>query len=304
MTKKLLDFKTDPVQALTLEELKETIDERNIGGNPVSGIVHHVLLERLKEMLEQNDLPYEMMPVYATSGGASAFPGVTKFPVVESQFGKGSLQAHVLRRLITGFNIMRGETEETTQSIAVAYHQQGIQVAFGPNVKICRNQCIYGSRNRFQTYGDDKMSVERLFQIVTEWIHNYDAIRSRDLAILENMKKLMLNYENVCDIVGELTLKRLAKDSLHIASEFILQQDQISKLSSKYLEYLKGGSKGLDFSRGIILYDFYNMITEMYKPEHTDLPNIIGRNHLLGDYLIDKFELAKDVEEVEFIEVE
>jgi hypothetical protein len=33
------------------------------------------------------------------------------------------------------------------------------------------------------------------------------------------------------------------------------------------------------------------MCTALLKPEFTDLPNIIGRNHLLGDYLINKFEL-------------
>lgn len=35
------------------------------------------------------------------------------------------------------------------------------------------------------------------------------------------------------------------------------------------------------------------MYLNLHKPEFTDLPNIIGRNHLLGDYLIEKFELAE-----------
>jgi len=291
MTKRLLDFKENPVQELSLTELKETIDERNIGGNPVSGIVHYVLLERLQSMLEENNLKFEPMPIYATSGGASSFPGVTKFPLLEQQYGEGALQAYVLRRMITGFNILKGEDDETTQSIAVAYHQQGIQVAFGPNVKICRNQCIYGAKNRFQTYGDDKLSVERLFQVVTEWIHNYDEIRKHDLTVLNNMKKIILGYNSVCDIIGELNLKRVAKDSLHLTTEFILQQDQISKLSTKYLQFLQGETKTLNYNLGLTLYDFYNMMTEMYKPEFTDLPNIIGRNHMLGDYLIEKFDL-------------
>jgi predicted transcriptional regulator len=292
MTKRLLDFKENPVQVLRLEELKETIDERNIGSNPISGIVHFVLLERIQEMLIKAQFDFEMEPIYATSGGASAFPGVTKLPVLEAQYGEGALQAHILRRMITAFNIKKGETDDTTQSIAVSYHQQGIQVAVGPNVKICRNQCIYGAKNRFQTYGDGKLEVERLFQIVSDWILNYDEIRARDVAILENMKKVVLNYGNVCDVVGELNLIRVAKDSLRLRPEYILQQNQIGDLSSTYLKFLQGDNKALDYNKGITLYEFYNMCTEMYKPEFTDLPNIIGRNHLLGDYLIEKFELA------------
>lgn len=291
MTKRLLDFKGNPVQTLNLVELSETIDERNIGGNPVSGVVHYVLFQRLQELLTENKLKFEMMPIYATSGGASSFPGVTKLPALEEKYGEGALQAHVLRRMITGFDLKRGETDETTQSIAVAYHQQGIQVAFGPNIKICRNQCIYGASNRFQTYGDGKLELDRLFQIVTEWIHNYDEIRKHDLMILSNMKKYVLDYAGVCNLIGELNLKRVLKDNLHVTSEFILQQNQISEISTEYLKFLKDGNK-LNYQKGMTLFTFYNMCTELYKPEHTDLPNIIGRNHMLGDYLIEKYDLA------------
>lgn len=291
MTKRLLDFKENPVQTLSLNELKETVDERNIGSNPISGIVHYVLLERIHDMLDKAKLKFDMEPIYATSGGASAFPGVTKLPVLEQQYGEGSLQAHILRRMITAFNIKKGETEETTQSIAVAYHQQGIQVAFGPNIKICRNQCIYGAKNRFQSYGDGKLDVERLFQVMSDWILNYDEIRARDVAILENMKNVVLTYPNVCDVIGELNLIRVEKDSLRLRPEYILQQNQIGDISTTYLKYLQGDNKTLDYQKGLTLYEFYNMATALLKPEFTDLPNIIGRNHLLGDYLINKFEL-------------
>jgi hypothetical protein len=291
MTKRLLDFKDNPVQELTLQELKETVDERNVGGTPIAGITHFVLFERIYDMLERAKMPFEMGPIYATSGGASAFPGVTKISALESNYGDGALQAHILRRMITSFNITKGEDNDTTQSIAVAYHQQGIQTAFGPNIKICRNQCIYGSSNRHQTFGDNKVAVEALLQIISDWLLNYDEIRKRDLVILNNMKKIILPYPEVCNVIGELNLYRVSKDSLKIRSEYILQQNQIGDLSARYLTFLKTGDNKLDYNKALTVYDFYNMCTEMYKPEHTDLPNIIGRNHLLGDYLIEKFDL-------------
>jgi hypothetical protein len=293
MTKRLLDFKLKPVQSITLAELRETIEEKNIQGNPLMGVFHHVLFSTIAQLLEANKFEYTMEPIYATAGGASQLPGVTKVVHYEEEYGEGALQAHVLRRMITAFNIKRGEDEETTHSIAVAYHQQGIQVAFGPNIKICQNQCIYGSGNRFQTYGDNKMDIDRLYQVVTEWIHDYDVIREKDLMILNKMKEIVLNYSSVCDMIGELSLKRVAKDSLHIITEFILQQNQISDLSTKYLEFLCDGTKNLNLQKGLTLYEFYNICTSMLKPELTDLPNIIGRNHLLGDYLIEKFELSE-----------
>jgi len=108
------------------------------------------------------------------------------------------------------------------------------------------------------------------------------------------MKAVILNYPNVCDIIGELNLYRVSKDALRIRSEYILQQNQICDLSTRYLNFLKVSDNKLDYSKGLTLYEFYNMCTDMYKPEHTDLPNIIGRNHMLGDYLIEKFQLENE----------
>jgi hypothetical protein len=109
------------------------------------------------------------------------------------------------------------------------------------------------------------------------------------------MKKILLNYPNVCDIIGELSLYRVAKDALRIRSEYILQQNQIGDLSTKYLEFLKVADNKLDYTKGMTLFQFYNMCTALYVPEHTDLPNIIGRNHMLGDYLVEKFQLENEL---------
>ena len=75
-----------------------------------------------------------------------------------------------------------------------------------------------------------------------------------------------------------------------------MQQNQIGDLSTAYLKFLQGEDNHLDYQKGLTLYEFYNMCTNMYTPEHTDLPNIIGRNHLLGEYLIEKFELVEEKE--------
>lgn len=298
LTSRLLDFKDNPVQELSLNELKETVDERNIGGNPIGGVVHFVLLERIYDMITKSGLEFKMGPIYATSGGASSFPGVTKIKPLEEKYGDGALQAHILRRLITSFELFRGEDEDTTQSIAVAYHQRGIQIAFGPNIKVCQNQCIMGAGNRFQTFGDDKLVVEEILTKIYYWLGNYDDIRGHDVAILNRMKEIVLTYDNMCDLLGELTMYRIGRDELRIHSEYMLQQNQINDIAIQYLKFLIKDDNKINYNHTITLYKFYNMCTELYKPEFTDLPNIIGRNNLLGDYLIGKFILRDNMVEV------
>ena len=61
MTKRLLDFKENPVQTLTLQELSETVDERTVGGIPIGGITHFVLLQRIADMLTENKLTVEQI---------------------------------------------------------------------------------------------------------------------------------------------------------------------------------------------------------------------------------------------------
>lgn len=290
--KEILNFKDNKVESITLDELKMTIEETSVGREPINGISHTDLFTAIISIFDNSGLDYRMDNIYASDGGVKQYPGVALIPKYEKEYGENNIQAYLLRRMITAFYINDDENDISNHSLAVAYHQNGIQVAFGPNIKVCKNQCILGRGMVAQTYGNGKLDPQKLLEVITGWLKDYQRHRERDMEIINNMMNYSLNPKEVLETIGELTAMRVGKDSKKISSinEYALSQNQISNITEQYLiKY--DGEIGKDDIEPITLYDFYNMGTNLYKPEHTDLPNIIGRNNLFGQYLIKKFQL-------------
>ena len=73
-----------------------------------------------------------------------------------------------------------GATDELTTTLAIAFHQDGIQVAIGPCVKICHNQCVLSAQRSACNFGKDKVSTEELFGKVDEWLEQFDTQMNED----------------------------------------------------------------------------------------------------------------------------
>ena len=50
------------------------------------------------------------------------------------------------------------ETDELTTTLVIAFHQDGIQAAIGPCVRVCHNQCILSPERSVSNYGKDKVT--------------------------------------------------------------------------------------------------------------------------------------------------
>jgi len=291
-TERKLDFKNNKVEFVTLAQLRETVDERNTGQKPMNGLLHWYLFGRLNDRFTESDLDFQLLPIAAADGGASKLPGVSVFPALQEKHGEGSLQSHLLRRMVGMFLITSLMDKEFSYGLAVAFHQDGIQIAYGPNVNICANMAIVGTELRTQTYGPNRVTPEKLIEVAGEWITKYKEKRERDLRILNGMKEIDLKYRDVAELVGHFNFIRVARDSKNIASksDYPLNQGQITKFIESYLlKYQELKQKNEDT---MSLYDIYNLATNMHHPGETDLPQIIPANYALGQLLIDKYSLS------------
>jgi len=289
-----LNFKENKVQYLTLDQLSQTVDERNTGQKPLNGMLHYNLFEAIVTLMNKAKLKYELKPIAATDGGPSKYPGVITLPGFVEQHGEGSLQSHLLRRLIGLFVIDGYGTKEYNAGLAVAFHQDGIQVGFGPNVNVCANMCILGAEMRMQTYGPKKINVSKMLEVVSDWITNIEPHMNRQLNILNYFKDTMLKYRDVAELVGHMNFIRVGRDSRGIDSknEYPLNQGHITKFTEEYLLKYQDLVKESD-SPEVSLFDLYNLGTNLHKPENTEIPLMIGNNTALGNLFIDKFVPAE-----------
>jgi len=302
MKNRTLNFKDNKVEHLTLEELKSTVSEKRTTGYPIHGIQHYELLDTIQNRLQASGLEYNLAPISVVSGGERKSPGVTVFDELVEKHGEGSLQSHLLRRLITMFTITSNNTEEYNYGLAVAFHQNGIQVAYGPNIRTCDNMCILNAESMMATYGPGKMKHEKMLEVIGEWLTNFEEHRARDIQILERMKEIQCTYRDVAELTGHLMFMRVGSASKDIETVVHqpLNQGQITVFTESYLKYYQELNRipeqgKVEGEPSITLYELFNMATEMHKAGNTDLPLIIQSNYALGRFLIDNYKLAEAV---------
>jgi len=283
------NFQLNNIEVLDLETLRATHKENDIYGNPLRGVYHYEVINKVMDICKNSGLNYNVEEIFAAQNRSRQNPGVVILPQVEAIHGTNAAQAHILRRVYTTIRINDRETPEMTSNIVIAYHQDGIQIAFGPCVKICHNQCILNKERIASNYGADKVSDDELFQSVGDWMSNFFEYRENDLRVLEKMREINCTQNDVYQLIGLLTSLRVAhdSDSAILRQEvkcYPLTQSQISQFTEDYLMKVQE-------TPILNLWDIYNIATELYKPGKTDIPNLIPQNFALMEVLTDRYSL-------------
>lgn len=280
------DFENNAVERMDLQTLKRTHKENDIYGQPIRGIYHYQVIDRITELCKKYNLNYEVEEIFAAQNKNKNQPGVVILPQVEEQFGDKAVEAHVLRRVYSTIQIKNWETDELTTTLAIAYHQDGIQCAIGPCVKICHNQCVLGASRSTCNYGKGKVNTDEIFTVVDEWLKEFETFMNADREKIKRMKETIISAEQVYIIIGMLTAMRVAHDSRdkrlsEQVDTYPLNQAQISTFTEELL-------KVKQHKVNLTAWDVYNVATEIYKPTKSDFPTLIPQNIAFAD-MIDSF---------------
>lgn len=283
------NFQENKIQILNIETLKKTHKENDVFGNPLKGMYHYQVIDEILNICKESGLSYDLEEIFAAHNKSSQFPGVSVLPQIEAIHGENATEAHILRRVFTTIRINDRQDAETTTTIAIAYHQDGVQIGFGPNVKICHNQCILSKERTAYNYGKDGVSNEEMFASVRNWLENFFEYRETDLRIIQRMKEIRCSQNDTYQLIGLLTCLRVAKDSTNKdlssnVKQYPLTQAQITQFTEKYLIRHFNGQIST-------LWDLYNIATEIYKPNRAEIPNLLPQNVAMMELLTDRYDL-------------
>lgn len=82
------DFQNNNVEVMTLDTLRRTHKENDIYGNPLKGIYHYEVIERMADICQKHNLNYEVEEIFAAQNKNKAQPGVVVLPQVEQSTGR------------------------------------------------------------------------------------------------------------------------------------------------------------------------------------------------------------------------
>jgi hypothetical protein len=293
-----LDFSRNKTQELSLADLAKTYIENYPNGEPVGGIYHYVLINEMLEKLEAAGLKPEVAQITAADNRDRMRPGVTIFKEMEAKYGEGSFESHALRRVYAIINVKDFADKDTDYNCAISYHQKGISVGFGPQVRVCSNMMIMGARYFLSTTSlggimgkrENMKNVNELLTKADELIAGFSTSVVEWRQKLDDLRYVTLEANQCRVIFGRLMEERILYDTqnkdLHTSTIYPLNDTFIKLAYERYLAYLRTSEH-----KQITAWEFYNLLNEDLKPSRVDMPLLQPQMVRLNDFLFN--ELGK-----------
>lgn len=286
---KFFDFEKAKTQAITLEQLSRTHREDDVYGNPLRGIYHFDLFNKVIDECTELGYNVEVYDMFAAQNRDRQSPGVVRLPQVEAVKGQHAVEAHILRRVYANIRITDFDNDETTTNVAVAFHQKGIQIGFGPNVMICHNQCMLSPELYMSSYSEkgkkgSGMEVAAMLDTLKSWLVDARHIIETDRERIAKMKETRITAEQMFLLIGLMTATRVKADtsrkSIRENITYPLNQSQITLFTEDMLEAYHD-------KVFVTAWDMYNSATNLYKANRMDIPALLPQNRAMVNFMRD-----------------
>lgn len=284
---KFFDFEKAKTQAITLEQLSRTHREDDVYGNPLRGIYHFDLFNKVIDECTELGYNVEVYDMFAAQNRDRQSPGVVRLPQVEAVKGQHAVEAHILRRVYANIRITDFDNDETTTNVAVAFHQKGIQIGFGPNVMICHNQCMLSPELYMSSYSEkgkkgSGMEVAAMLDKLKSWLVDARHIIETDRERIAKMKETRITAEQMFLLIGLMTATRVKADtsrkSIRENITYPLNQSQITLFTEDMLEAYHD-------KEFVTAWDMYNSATNLYKANRMDIPALLPQNRAMVNFM-------------------
>lgn len=284
---KFFDFEKAKTQAITLEQLSRTHREDDVYGNPLRGIYHFDLFNKVIDECTELGYNVEVYDMFAAQNRDRQSPGVVRLPQVEAVKGQHAVEAHILRRVYANIRITDFDNDETTTNVAVAFHQKGIQIGFGPNVMICHNQCMLSPELYMSSYSEkgkkgSGMEVSAMLDTLKSWLVDARHIIETDRERIAKMKETRITAEQMFLLIGLMTATRVKADtsrkSIRENITYPLNQSQITLFTEDMLEAYHD-------KEFVTAWDMYNSATNLYKANRMDIPALLPQNRAMVNFM-------------------
>lgn len=284
---KFFDFEKAKTQAITLEQLSRTHREDDVYGNPLRGIYHFDLFNKVIDECTELGYNVEVYDMFAAQNRDRQSPGVVRLPQVEAVKGQHAVEAHILRRVYANIRITDFDNDETATNVAVAFHQKGIQIGFGPNVMICHNQCMLSPELYMSSYSEkgkkgSGMDVAAMLDTLKSWLVDARHIIETDRERIAKMKETRITAEQMFLLIGLMTATRVKADtsrkSIRENITYPLNQSQITLFTEDMLEAYHD-------KEFVTAWDMYNSATNLYKANKMDISALLPQNRAMVNFM-------------------
>lgn len=270
-------------EPLSLSELKRTYKENDMWQKPLRGMYHYQIIDSIQEILNKQNYEMEITEIFATRNASRRNPSVVINPDIEKEYEKNAIEAHVLRRVFANIRVFNYDDDELTTNVALAFHQDKIQIGYGPMVKVCHNQCILSPERVLST-----SRGVTIHDIIDQFANHMMTLQTKiesDKRMIERMKNYEVIPSHILQIIGMFEANNVSYNSksdnvIHTKEMFPLSITQIGRFTEDILVKLHNS-----VNNTVSLWDVYNTATNLYKGNLMETPNIFPQHLALTRYM-------------------
>mgnify|MGYP001595893207 CR=1 FL=1 len=270
-------------ETISLSELKRTINAEDIGGlSRTRPVTHFSFIDTLLAEVQTVNPTAEVNNIYI---GKS--PGTKLIKQVEAQFGEKALDAWLLDRITGKITLLDKNDMDYHPVIAFSYHDKGLEIAYGQNVNDCANLCIFGS-NRMFTYGSGKnVDYDKMVTSFKQWCTILPAMAEEDARIINKMREITVTGPDMVKTIGKLLIIANAANM----GKRVVAPLNVTQVSDVTRGLLKKDEQMFADHSSCSLWDFYNAMTYVIKPERSDMVTLLEDVNNISNMFVEQFNL-------------
>jgi len=196
------------------------------------------------------------------------------------------VENYLIQRLTSRIHLNHSSDKDFNMAIGIAYNEKGISLTFGSNVRVCSNQNVFGDNIMHTFGGDRKVPFDKMMEIFSKWIGDFNKYRDFDYQMIERMQQTQIQenakqilYGKLIDaaVVQNMDSKRKAPLNITQVAEFIR-----ASYSPEY---------AIPTERLATVWDMQQMGTSILKPKNSDMVTLLETQNNFSNFIINEFNL-------------
>lgn len=288
------------VKEVTINQLKQSIrvegkHGRVLATRPVQS--WDVLLYILS-LMNESEVNHQMEHIYVQK--RNSFPMINDVDKKELGYSRENcpINKWMFDKIATSFLVPNIGNDLVGARIGMSFNDEGIQIAFGMNVKVCSNFAIMGGQimSTFKRGSNESLSWQSIEITLKEWIRTLDQKMKVEMDLMNRMIETPIEDPAIIDrVIGGL-YKRAIDQAYGSKTLAPFDTAGMSQFTQNVLK-ANGGIRDHEFNAAAGIHnvwDLYNYGTNVMKPGMVDIAEIQTSSFLFADHLFNEFEIIRN----------
>lgn len=288
------------VKDVTINQLKQSIRVEGKHGRVLTTrpVQSWDVLLFIAGLMQQNEVNYQMEHIFVQK--RNSFPMINDVDKKELGYSRENcpINKWMFDKIATSFIIPNIGNDLVSARIGMSFNDEGIQIAFGMNVKVCSNFAIMGGQimSTFKRGSNESLSWQSIEITMKDWIRTLDQKMKVEMELMQRMIETPIKDPAIIDrVIGGL-YKRAIDQAYGSKALAPFDTGGMSQFTQNILKANRDiADHDFNAANGINnVWDLYNYGTNVMKPGMVDIAEIQTSSFLFADHLFNEFEIVRN----------